>query len=261
MRPVAKTRSDLEVIEASIREKVDGRDMIRNQPFVRIRATLSTAATSLSEDVPAYDPVAILSATQPIEATAEAPEVNTDIYGAEVEGEVAVRLAAMPMTFVPPRAITDQSAAEFVRMSVDAGYSDIDSPTLAYASLAPSVRDLGFAPDGNVIGGVAENVTVVPKTTLPSEASLGRTERILTIRETSPLDDVLKKNGFTEAMIARDREHAAERLSVHRAAAQDAAAHSVRPVAHLQQPRALSHEHLSARRRGRHRHASGHGGA
>jgi murein DD-endopeptidase MepM/ murein hydrolase activator NlpD len=201
MRPVAKTRSDLEVIEASIRENVDGRDMIRNQPFVRIRATLSTAATSLSDDVPDYDPVAILNATQPIEASASAPEVNTDIYGAEVEGEVAVRLAAMPASFVPPDAITDQSAAEFVRMSVDAGYSDMESPTLAYASLAPSVRDLGFG-GGNVIGGIAENVTVVPKTTLPSEASLGRTERILTVRESSPLNEVLQKNGFTDTMIA-----------------------------------------------------------
>ena len=49
MRPVAATQSGLEIIEASIRETVDGRDMIRNQPFVRIRATLATAATALSE--------------------------------------------------------------------------------------------------------------------------------------------------------------------------------------------------------------------
>ena len=47
VRPVAATRSDSEIIEASIRETVDGRDMIRNQAFMRIRATLATAATSL----------------------------------------------------------------------------------------------------------------------------------------------------------------------------------------------------------------------
>ncbi len=40
--------------------------MIRKQPFMRIRATLATAATSLSEDIPAYDPVAMLNDTQPI---------------------------------------------------------------------------------------------------------------------------------------------------------------------------------------------------
>ena len=201
MRPVAQTRSDLEVVEASIRETVDGRDIIRNQPFVRIRATLSTAATALSDDVPDYDPVAILSATQPIEA-GETAEVNTDIYGAEVEGEVAVRQAAMPMSFVPPHSIDDVAAAEYARMSVDAGYADMESPALAYASLAPAVTDLGVGSLGdNVITGVAENVTVMPKTTLPSEAGLGRTERILTVREASQLSDVLAKNGFTDSMI------------------------------------------------------------
>lgn len=202
LRPVTATRSDLEIIEASIRETVDGRDMIRNQPFVRIRATLATAPTSLSDGVPAYDPVAILNATQPIETSASTVDINTDVYGAEVEGEVAVRLAAMPMTFVPPRAITDQTAAEYVRSVVEATfYSDDAAPTLAYAALGPSVRDLGLS-NGTTLGGVAENVTVMPKTVLAADAALGRSERILTIKERTPLNDVMRRNGFTDAMIA-----------------------------------------------------------
>ena len=198
VRPVTATRSDLQIIEASIRETVDGRDMIRNQPFMRIEATLATAATSLSDGVPDYDPVAILNATAPMEASADALEINTDVYGAEVEGEVAVRLAAMPASFVPPRAITDQSAAEFVRGVVESTFYDdaATSPTLAYAALGPSVRDLGLATDGNTMQGVAENVTVVPKTTQPAQAGLGRSERFLTLREKSTLADVLGKNGF-----------------------------------------------------------------
>lgn len=204
LRPVTATRSDLEVIEASIRETVDGRDMIRNQPFVRIRATLATAPTSLSDGVPDYDPVAILNATQPIEATAASLDINTDVYGAEVEGEVAVRLAAMPTTFVPPRAITDQSAAEYVRSVVEATFFSDDEapPTLAYASLGPTVRDLGLQPGGTTIGGVAENVTVMPKTTQPADAALGRSERILTMKERTPLNDAMRRNGFTDAMIS-----------------------------------------------------------
>lgn len=204
LRPVTATRSDLEIIEASIRENVDGRDMIRNQPFVRIRATLATAPTSLTEDVPNYDPVAILNATQPIPASAAAIDINTDVYGAEVEGEVAVQLAEMPMTFVPPRAISDQSAAEYVRSVVEATFfsEDPSAPTLAYAALAPSVRDLGLAPGRGTLGGIAENVTVMPKTTLAADAALGRSERILTIKERTPLNEVLRRNGFTDAMIA-----------------------------------------------------------
>jgi|TARA_R110000751_G_scaffold31160_1_gene79283 murein DD-endopeptidase MepM/ murein hydrolase activator NlpD len=198
VRPVSATRSDLEIIEASIRANVDGRDMIRNQPFMRIRATLATAATSLSDGIPEYDPVAILNATQPIEVAADGIDVNTDVYGAEVEGEVAVRLADMPMTFVPPRAISDQSAAAFVRGLIESNTSIVGgAATLAYAALGPSVRDLGRIGDGSTIGGIAENVTVVPKTTIAAEAGLGRSERFLTLREAAALSDVLGKNGFS----------------------------------------------------------------
>ena len=198
-RPVAATRSDQEIIEASIRETVDGRDMIRNQPFVRIRATLATAATSLSEGIPEYDPVAILQATQPMSVASDAIDINTDVYGAEVEGEVAVKLAAIPLTFVPPRAISDQSAAQFVRgvTESDTAIVGATAPTLAYAALGPAVRDLGLSNDSNLIGGVAENVTVLPKTTQASEAGLGRSERFLTLRDDTNLPELLSKNGFT----------------------------------------------------------------
>jgi murein DD-endopeptidase MepM/ murein hydrolase activator NlpD len=201
-RPIAQTRSEREVIEASIMEEVDGRDMIRKQPFVRLRATLATAATSLSDDVPAYDPVAIINANQPMTSDADSL-VNTDIYGAEVEGEVAVKLAALPVTFVPPRAISDQGAAEFVRTTVEGAYSEADPTLMAYAPAPDSgVRDLGIvnADDpnsGDLITGAAENVTVVPKITPADAAGLGRTERIITLKEASPLEDVLIKNGFT----------------------------------------------------------------
>ena len=203
LRPVTATRSDLQVIEASIRETVDGRDMIRNQPFVRISATLATAPTSLSEGIPDYDPVAILNATQPI-STDASMDINTNVYGAEVEGEVAVKLAAMPMTFVPPRAISDKSAAEYVRSVVEATFFSDDAapPTLAYAALGPSVRDLGLLPGATTLGGIVENVTVVPQTTHAADAALGRAERILTIKERTPLDEALRRNGFTEAMTA-----------------------------------------------------------
>ena len=204
VRPVAATRSDLEIIEASVRDTVEGRDMIRNQSFVRIRATLATAATSLSDGVPAYDPVALLNATQTASSAADSIEINTDVYGAEVEGEVAVRLAAMPTSYVPPRAISDQRAAEFVRGMVESAYEidGTESPTLAYAALGPTVRDLGFASAPGTLGGVVENVTVMPKTTLASEATLGRSERILTIKERTALSEVLRKNGFTDNMVA-----------------------------------------------------------
>ena len=202
VRPVAETRSDLEIVEASIRQVVDGREIIRNQPFTRLSATLATTATSLSDDAPPYDPVAILNATQPLQAAAL--DLDAEVYGTDVDGEVAVKQADMPLTFIPARAISDESAADFVRGMAEATFFSEDAPpALAYAALAPSLAEL--APQaGNVTSpsGIAENVTVVPKTTLAANNGPGRTERFLTVREIGPLADTLVRNGFTRAQVA-----------------------------------------------------------
>lgn len=207
VRPIVQAKSELEIVEASIKENVQGRDMIRKQPFVRIRATLATAGTSLTDDIPPYDPVAMIEATQPIVAEAGSAAANPDIYGADVEGEVSIRTVAMPMTLVPPRAISDQAAAEFVSLTVDNFFSDgglsgasngPDGPevALAYAPSDTGIRDLGIVENG--VSGVAENVTVMPQTKTAQSAGQGRQEKFVTIKDTGPLAETLLKNGFTE---------------------------------------------------------------
>ena len=202
VRPVAQTKSELEVVEASIRETVDGRALIKKQPFVRVKATLATAATALSEDIPDYDPVALIDAGQPITATA-AEDANPEIYGTDVEGEVLIRTAALPLTFVPAPAISDKGAADFVRQSVesvfgDGGTGDSGNAALsAYADPGTGVRDLGVV-SGEGLSGIAENVTVIPKTKSADEAGLGRSERVVTVRDNGPLKDTLLKNGFDD---------------------------------------------------------------
>ena len=140
IRPVAQTKSELEVVEASIREVVDGRAMIKKQPFVRVKATLATAATALSEDIPNYDPVALIDAGQPIAASAD-QEANPEIYGTDVEGEVQIRTTALPVSFVPPPAISDKLAANFVRLSVESVFGD--GGTGESAGLAMAYADPG----------------------------------------------------------------------------------------------------------------------
>jgi murein DD-endopeptidase MepM/ murein hydrolase activator NlpD len=206
IRPVAQTRSEREIVEASIRENEDGRDFIRKQQFVRVRATLATAATALSEDIPDYDPIAMLEDQQPITGDEATDAANPDIYGTDVEGEVSINTSALPVSYVPPQAITDQAAAEFVRQTVDSVFSEGDGDlALAYAPANPQLRDLGqVTPDGT-LAGVAENVTVLAKTKGADAAGLGRSERVVTIREAGPLEDTLLKNGFDErtyAMVA-----------------------------------------------------------
>ena len=207
-RPVQQTRSEVETVEASIKVPgPDGKDMIRKQDFMRIRATLATVATSLSDDVPPYDPQAVLAAAEPIAPDAAGPTVSTDVYGAEVEGDVAVHMSALPATLVPPRSVSDEAAADFVRANVEGAFLETDQSTPDFtvpgAEQGGTLHDLGIVSgsDTPVVGGVAENVTVVPRNRSADDASLGRTERILTVREAAPLEATLLKNGFTEDMI------------------------------------------------------------
>jgi murein DD-endopeptidase MepM/ murein hydrolase activator NlpD len=206
-RPVQQTRSEVETVEASIKEPgAGGKDMIRKQDFMRIRATLATVATSLSDDVPPYDPQAVLAAADPISSSDAGAAVSTDVYGAEVEGDVAVHMSAMPPTLVPRRAITDQAAADFVRSNVEGAFLETDQSTPDFTVPGEedgALHDLGIVSgsDAPVVGGVAENVTVVPRNRSADDASLGRTERVLTVREAAPLEATLLKNGFTEDMI------------------------------------------------------------
>ena len=51
---------------------------------------------------------------------------------------------------------------------------------------------------GDGLSGIAENVSVVPKTKSAEEAGLGRSERVVTVRDNGPLKDTLLKNGFDD---------------------------------------------------------------
>src|SRR3569833_3450021 len=183
--------------------------MIKIQPIERIRATLATAATALSDDVPAYDPASLIDSTQPIMTPDD--NANTNIYGGAVEGEVTIKTSALPLTYAPPHIVSDKMAEAYVRQTLDNFFSEgggvvFDAngndtgPTAYAAEPVNSLRDLGVLDDGG-LGGVAENVTVMPKNTPADQAGLGRTERILTVKEPTNLEDMLKKNGFTQQMI------------------------------------------------------------
>lgn len=200
IKPVTRTRSDREVVEAAIRESVEGRSVIRKQPFVRVEATLATAGTALSGDIPAYDPIALLNASRP-GGKNDTIKVSTDIYGTDIEGEVVVKNQPLQLASLPTHSITDAEAAAFVKDTVLGAYSGSgDAAYLAYASTDDSFRDLGIVGDNGVTG-VAENVTVMPKSEDGEQNGLRRTERILTIKQTEPLEQALTKNGFTPTMI------------------------------------------------------------
>ena len=201
LRPVVQTRSERETILASIRVNDEGVSRIRQQPFDRIRATLATSATSLSNNIPVYDPIALLNRTQSRSAALTADLVSTDIYGANVEGEITIRNTALPLFAPPLQVISDSGAAEFVRLTAEGGYNPDEIFALGYAAENSSVVELSSI-NTNTILGRAENVSVLPKTTLADDQISGRSERILNFNQVTPLTDALRQNGFTTNMIS-----------------------------------------------------------
>ncbi|MCB9994682.1 MAG: M23 family metallopeptidase [Hyphomicrobiaceae bacterium] len=197
---VTATKSDRQIIQASIKVNDNGVWRIREQPFDRIKATLATSATELADDIPAYDPVALLNRTQSQNAAAETPEVSTDIYGSEVEGEIVVKNAAMTFDKPPESGISDDVAAEFVRLTLEDAYVPGDNSALGYATENASLVELN-ADDELSMMSVAENVTAVPMTQSADGSSLGTSERIITIRSATTLGDALSNAGLTEGQI------------------------------------------------------------
>lgn len=192
LRPVARTRSDLEVIAASIQVVEDGRTVIRSQQFTRVDATLAMSATPLAEDIPEFDPVALASAMDNSTPSTAQP---AQIYAASVEGEVAITTKEMPASFIPARAIDDGTASEFVRTTLqEVFFEDTTEVALAYSGAELSISAMDRS---DAAMGIVENVTVVPKS-LPAPDGGGRTERILTVEQPAQLADVLLKNGFNQ---------------------------------------------------------------
>lgn len=192
LRPVARTRSDLEVLEASILAEVDDRTMIKSQQFTRLNATLATTATPLAEGIPAFDPAALIAAEN-VGTIAMAPA--TEIYSANVDGEVAVRSIPLPATFTPPVIIDDAQAADFAKLALQDVFAEDPTDIALDDTGALPPRDELTLTTGGI--GIAENLTVLAKSPSPQDGS-GRSERIVTLRGSASLAEMLLKNGFTQ---------------------------------------------------------------
>jgi len=200
VRPVIASRSEKETVEASIRENVDGIAKIRRQPFERVRATLATSATALSQNIPKYDPIALLKRNQPVALPDDTRTINTDIYGAEVEGEVTVVQVSLQLNDLPVSSVDDNAASEYVRTAVEGAYTGEDGTAFAYAPTEVSgLNPLSVEGDG--FTSIAQNVSIIARTNSDTENGAARTERVVTVREAAPLPDTLLKNGFTGPMV------------------------------------------------------------
>ncbi len=204
--PRASTR---EVVRVGWNTRRDDRDVIQQRPFVRINAALATARGD-GIVVPPYDPLAVIgTAANPDTPIAEAA-IGGQFYGANVDGEIAVRTAPFPLAAAfaaggPPVTIAEIEAV--VRGAAPALVGGGAARTAALAFATPVEIDLAAAtardgPGGLGVRIIPQNVSFVTK----SDTTTGgpsRDERILAMEPGRPLSDLLIDTGMSE-IDARD---------------------------------------------------------
>jgi len=198
-RPEPAKQSERRTLQVSMMMRHGDRDVIRVRPFTLVRASLAQpVAPEVAAAVPAYNPLLAITASASPEARPGAAEAV--IYGAEVDGEVAVQVSDFPLrglAFAPEAQLSDREAALAVEEAAPfladgavevASHAVIDPGRFAVASAdAASLVSLGVAI-------VPENVSLVGKSDeVPAEIEFD--EKIITLAEGDTLLRLLQKEG------------------------------------------------------------------
>lgn len=188
-RPSLQTRSEKETVSGSMVTRVGDTDVVYNANFVRVMATLATSETALTDDVSTYVAEAYLDVL---------PEaVATPVLGSSSQtmgAEARIEYKSIPSGFAPDATVSDAAAASFVA-TLARGSAEPQTDLLAY--FAPESVDYNA---GSLLG-IAENMTVIPKTTM-GENSRQTSERVIKLDADASLNEILIANGFTPPMAA-----------------------------------------------------------
>ena len=199
--------SNRQVLKVSTVTRQGGQDFIKLRPFARINATLSTRRGELADQVPKYDPIRIFADTsgpdEPVEDIG--PEVADDdeLYGATVDGEVAVRVSPFPVTnpdLEPAAHFTPAEVEHIVLMQArQDGPVYGTARALAFAA-TPVLEDLDSidagAPSFTSVSIIPENLSNIAKSDASGRGGLS--EAVVSITDTG-LQGVLSANDVSES--------------------------------------------------------------
>ncbi|MHA1549475.1 MAG: M23 family metallopeptidase [Alphaproteobacteria bacterium] len=240
VQPAEERVSNRQILQVSTVTRQGERDFIRLRPFARIDAGLSPRRGELAAAVPAYDALRIFADTSAPEPPATGPETTVasdddQLYGANVDGEVAVRVSAFPAErpdLEPTVNFTSAEAEQIVRLHVRGTSGSRASLALAFASAVASEEDVlsldSLTPGVSII---PENLSSITK----SGAGSGLSETVVAARSRDDLLAVLAGKGTTEEEVSQmvaalsrlvdvDNLSASGRIRIGQAAAADDAA-------------------------------------
>ena len=202
IRLVPRGVSSRQIMTVSTVTRVGERDLIKDRPFVRVTASLALKKTELIADIPAFNPLRIFSDTGNIPTSAE----TETIYGAEVEGEVAITVRDFPIDnpLIDADSAPSESEIEVTVRTAAKLLSDGSFQVASRPLIDPARFDFDLAKRSPVLAGldvriVTENVSYVAKSDeVEAVASPGLDEKFVKITKKLSLKKVLSDHGSTK---------------------------------------------------------------
>jgi murein DD-endopeptidase MepM/ murein hydrolase activator NlpD len=208
MRPTEEKVSSRQVLQVSTVTKQGERDFIKLRPFARIVATLTAPQPEHLAQIPAYDALRIFADTSAPEPANEAPGADGEVaedqfYGANVDGEVSVKVSDFPVVDAgkDPRVMMSAADVEaIVRASVTFGGGETDMAALAFIDPGGTGDEFDAADPFSAMGVkiVPENVSNVTKSDGDSLGLEGDGERFIAIRKGQSFRDLLADSDVSE---------------------------------------------------------------
>ena len=198
VRPLPPSEVTRRTIKVSTVTRMEDGDLVRVRPFTHVRTGFTTVSQDVVATIPPFNPLEIFSdGIEPIEVAS-----NDSIYTANVDGEVAIKVSALPATGGDFDQGDELSLSE-IELTVRATAPFLSEGAIEVATL-PFVdpgRYETAAVDTNAIAATAvaiipENVSFMEKTGNVDDNPIVD-EKIVTIAEGDALTTILQANGVS----------------------------------------------------------------
>lgn len=208
-RPEPEARLSRRVIQISTVTRSNDRDIVRVRPFAHVQTNLaSPAAVGMAAQVPAFNPAEVYSEADGKQPAADDVAASDSIYGAEVDGEVSIKVTAFPADAASYDESAELTPSE-VERSVRQAAPFLADGAVELASLPyvdPARFDIPDA-DPNALSSLAvaitaENMSLIEKSEEQPEAA-GIEEKVLPVAEGASLKRMLQDQGSTPEAAAQ----------------------------------------------------------
>lgn len=206
IQPLQEEISNRQILQVSTVTKQGERDFIKLRPFAKIKATLAARESEFDSEIPRYDAMRIFadtSAPEPAATGEAAEEADDQFYGAQVDGEVSVKVSDFPIGIPDVDALAAPDAQEveaIVRASLRTGDAVTQFAALPYAESTGDGEELVDENPFDALGVsiVPENVSNVVKTTAGEAVAGNDDERIVAVAKGQTFVDLLLDNLVSE---------------------------------------------------------------